>query len=132
MTMNRLWAKMDDSGVYPVELCSTEAEGWLALPAGIPAEIAVRMMLVEAEWLVRPEIAAPKVTRSPEGWTVQYAAPDRTACDVVDRDLGWLDRVEAEGGVIQFVLPDAGRYQLELTPPRPWLGRTDNLALVLP
>lgn len=129
MTMNKLWAKMDDSWVYPVELRSEEAEGWLALPAGTPAETAVKMMRADGEWVIRPQITAPTVTRTADGWLISYAAPDGSACDVVDRDLGWLDRVEAAGGSIQFVLADAGPYQIEVTAPRPWLGRTDNLVL---
>lgn len=129
MTMNKLWAKMDDSGVYPVELRSEEAEGWLALPAGTPAETAVKMMWQPGEWIARPEIAAPTVTRNADGWVIAYGTPDGTVCDVIDRDLGWLDSITADASAIQFVLADAGPYQLEVTPPRPWLGRTDNLVL---
>jgi hypothetical protein len=50
-------------------------------------------------------------------------------CDVVDLHLGWLGSADASAGALAFVLADAGRYQLEVTAPRPWLGRTDNLVL---
>lgn len=127
--MTPLWARMDETGIYPVELQSAAADGWLLLPAGTPAEAAVKMMVVDGVWVTRPEIAAPTVTHTADGWMVSYAAPDGSVCDVVDRDLGWLDRVEASAGFLAFVLADAGPYQIEVIPPRPWLGRLDNLVL---
>jgi hypothetical protein len=127
--MTSLYAKMDDSGLYPVELQSIPREGWVALPAGTAAEVAVAMMLVEGAWVARPAIAAPTITRTDAGWAVAYTAPDGAVCAVVDRDLGWLANVEALGGYIEFLLGDAGPYQLEVTAPLPWLGRTDNLVL---
>ena len=127
--MTALYAKMDDSGVYPAELKTYAAEGWVALPAGTTVDVAVGLMLAGGAWVARPAIAAPTVTRTDAGWEVQYTVPEGAACDVVDRDLGWLDSVAASGGLIAFMLADAGPYQLEVTAPRPWLGRTDNLVL---
>jgi hypothetical protein len=120
---------MDDSGLYPVELRSSSLEGWVALPAGTAAEVAIAMMLAGGAWVARPAIAAPTVTRSAEGWVIEFAAPDGAVCDVVDPYLGWLGSADASAGALAFVLADAGRYQLEVTAPRPWLGRTDNLVL---
>lgn len=129
MTMNTLWAHLDDSGVYPLELLSYEVEGWKQMPAGTSIETAVTLMLVKGEWVERPAVKAPTVTRSKEGWVIAYDAPKGAVCDVVDRDLGWLDTVDATGDRLEFVLADAGPYQLEITAPLPWLGRTDNLVL---
>ena len=127
--MTALYAKMDDSGVYPAELKTYAAEGWVALPAGTTVEVAVGLMLAEGAWVARPAIAAPTVTRGAEGWVIEFAAPDGAVCDVVDPYLGWLGSADASAGALAFVLADAGRYQLEVTAPRPWLGRTDNLVL---
>lgn len=127
--MTKLYAKMDDSGLYPVELQSSQREGWVALPPGTAAEVAIRLMLVKNEWAERPAIKAPTVSRNKEGWVVAYETPKEAVCDIVDRDLGWLDKVEASGDRLVFVLADAGPYQLEITAPLPWLGRTDNLVL---
>lgn len=127
--MTALYAKMDDSGLYPVELRSSPLEGWVALPAGTAAEVAIAMMLAGGIWVARPAIAAPTVTRGEEGWVIEFAAPDGAVCDVVDVHLGWLGSADASAGALAFVLADAGRYQLEVTAPRPWLGRTDNLVL---
>lgn len=127
--MTALYAKMDDSGVYPVELRSSPLEGWVALPAGTAAEVAIAMMLADGAWVARPAIAAPTVTRGAEGWVIEFAAPDGAVCDVVDPYLGWLGSADASAGALAFVLAEAGRYQLEVTAPRPWLGRTDNLVL---
>lgn len=128
--MTALWAHMDDTGVYPLELRSGEAEGWVRLPAGTSIEAAIAMMFVKGAWQARPAIAAPTITAAKAGWIVVYATPlEGAACDVVDRDLGWLDQVPSEGGALTFLLADAGRYQLEVTAPLPWLGRTDNVVL---
>lgn len=128
--MTTLWAHLDDSGVYPLELLSYEVKGWVQLPAGTSIEAAITLMLVKGEWQQRPAITAPTIRAAKEGWIVAYAAaPDGAVCEVVDRDLGWLDSVKAEGGALQFILADAGPYQLEVTAPLPWLGRTDNVVL---
>lgn len=123
------FALMD--GQYPVSLGASDRvpEGAMLLPDGVDVAIYATKWLVEGVWVARPEISAPTVTQTVDGWMVSYAAPDGSVCDVMDRDLGWLDRVEAAGGSIQFVLADAGPYQIEVTAPRPWLGRTDNLVL---
>lgn len=124
-----LWARMDETGVYPLEIKTVTANGWVAMPHGLACEVAAAMMLVNGEWVDRPAVKAPTVTRSKEGWVIAYDAPKGAVCDVVDRDLGWLDTVAATGDRLEFVLADAGPYQLEITAPLPWLGRTDNLVL---
>lgn len=126
------YALMDETGQIPVALgrSARPPVGAMHLPNVPDVSALAGRMLVDGSWIDRPTLAAPVITQTAAGWMVAYVdVPDGAICDVADRDLGWLDRVDAEGGAIEFTLPDAGPYQLEITAPLPWLGRTDNVVL---
>lgn len=129
--MTKLWARMDEAGCIPQELRSYATEGWVPMPSGLSVEAASGLMRIKGDWLARPRVAAPTVTAVKGGWQVVIdGLPDGARCDVYDRDFHeLLDDIPAERGTIAFLIADPGQYQIDITAPAPWIGRTVNVVL---
>ena len=99
-------------------------EDALELPADIAPTDALSMMLVDGTFMPCPRINPPDVTAfETNGRAAQFRdLPAGTSAEIIDVDLGYIMATEAEtDGVIIIALPDPGRYQIDVNPPRPHL-----------
>ena len=120
------WAIIDATGcVTRAGAGQTLPEGAVELPTHLTPEDAVRMRLVDGDWIDRPAIYPP----AQSGGTVTYTAPDGAVAQVCDGITGAiLATVAASGG--QIVLEFApGAYQIEVNPPAPWMRRADQVTV---
>ena len=112
------YAMLDATGVYP----HTAGRG-VALPKGaletpgdlLPAQI-IRMMLDDGVWVPRPEV--PPMAVTPPLVTCE-GLPTGSTVTVSDGETGEVLATLTDP--ISLELPDPGPYQIEVTPPLPWL-----------
>ena len=102
----------------------------LELPKDISPIVSIGMMLVGGAFVPRPDLPDPVITQAErQGLTIQFSdLPESTVAEIIDAAIGCLLGFEPEAkGLIQIELPDAGRYEIMLTPPRPYLPRSLNV-----
>ena len=135
--MMQIYATLDPTGTYPQELRGfigklTEAPvDMIAMPADKTINDCAFLMLVNGLWVARPIIERPIIESIADGFSVVFAfVPDRAICTVFDLDYGVsLGEVAAENMEIMFQIASAGRYQLDVTAPLPWVPLTLNVLL---
>lgn len=119
------WARMDQTGTLPLEMRTYPAPGWVAMPAGSDATLAA-LMLQDGVWVPRPMLPAAVEAMGPAGLIVIVEGlPDDAVITVHDIETGELLAVEGPvEGTVELMFADAGRYQLDASAPRPWMGWT--------
>ena len=119
--MSDLWARMDETGIYPAELKSYAVDGWQRLPSGTSIERAVRMMWVGEEWVMRPCIDPPVTARADDGVVVTFGTlPEQTEVSVTDASSG-EELARLTGPAVEVELVDPGIYVIEVFAPLPWI-----------
>ena len=135
--MMQIYAKLDPTGTYPHELRSfidktiETPPGLVAMPAGKTINECTNLMLVNGLWGERPIIEGPIIESIAGGFSVVFAfVPDQATCSVFDLDYSvMMGEVAADALTIEFEIAQAGRYQLDVVAPLPWLGLTINVVL---
>lgn len=133
----RYFARMDATGTYPQEMRGfidqdkDTPPGMIALPEGKTIDGCGALMLIDGAWVKRPAIQKPVIRQTATGFTVRFAdAPLGTHCTIFDLDyMVMLGEVAADALTIEFEIAEAGRYQLDVVAPLPWLGLTLNVVL---
>ena len=134
----QIYAKLDPTGTYPQELRTFIVEldeppvGMVAMPTAKTINDCASLMLVNGLWVARPIIERPIIESIADGFSVVFAfvPTTGTTCTVLDLDYSvMLGEIVAENMEIMFQIASAGRYQLEVTAPLPWIGLTLNVVL---
>ena len=120
------YVTLDPTGVYP----HTAGRGGV-LPEGavetpgdlLPAQI-LRMMLEGGVWVARPEVP-PLVIAPPR--VICDGLPPGTVVTVVDGETG--ETLATLTDPRFFTLPDPGPYQVDVTPPLPWLPLSQRVVM---
>lgn len=119
------YAVFDETGVYPLYLTNQAKppEGGVEIGDILPERIA-DMMWLDGQFVPRPRIGDPNVFEEDGILTVEYQAPDDTTATVVDLFTGEkLGEVLSVDGKVTIEFQDQGGYQIELTPPLPYLRK---------
>lgn len=96
--------------------------GAVALPGEVTAEVAMRMMLLDGQFVQRPTLTEPELGVRQARFT---GLPLGTTAVIDDILTGYqMATLPEVNGVIEIELPDLGLYRIEVTPPRPWLPMT--------
>ncbi len=131
------FATMDATGTYPQELRGfidqdgDTPPGMVVMPQGKTIEEYGALMLIEGAWTIRPAVQKPAIRQTQTGFEVRFDnAPAGSTCTIFDLDyMVMLGAVAAEALTIEFEIAEAGRYQLDVVAPLPWLGLTLNVVL---
>lgn len=135
--MMQIYARLDPTGTYPHELRGfidktiENPPGMVAMPQGKSIDECGLLMLIEGAWTIRPAIEKPAIRRTDTGFAVRFEnAPIGATCTIFDLDYSvMLGEVAADALTIEFEIAQAGRYQLDVVAPLPWLGLTINVVL---
>lgn len=105
-------------------------DGAVELPEGVTPMASIGMRLVDGVFVPRPDLPDPVISQAEgQGLTISFAdLPPSTVAEIIDAEIGVSLGFEPEAnGLIQIELPDPGRYEIILTPPRPYLPRSLNV-----
>lgn len=112
--MMQLFALLNAAGV-PDVVSTTSREGMVEVPEGIDP---MTHMVVSETWQPRPSVQV----HGANGEIMLTRIPAQTRIEIVDLEIGAMIIDQIIDGDETLSFEDAGRYQIEVIPPMPFIG----------